>query len=347
MTTEDDLPWLRGPREQLLSLIDAHRLPHALMLNGVCGVGKSRLARDLARRLLCERAGGRDAACGECRGCRLVASGTHPDQRVLTPDEKKRKPVIPVADVRDIVTFLSLSSQYGGNRVAIIDPADALNISAANALLKTLEEPSEGCFLVLVTARPSRLPATVRSRCRRHTVPLPDREAALAWLRPRLSAPEAALEAGGGAPLEALALDADGGVEALSEMLGTLVALRDGRQGVTDAAEHWSAAGAEAATQCLWRAVAALLRSALAGESAPSGIADQRAFASLAETLDCRWAVCYQDSVRDTLAALGQPLNEPLALEALFADWVSGPDTGRGRAAVMGQGAGTQGPRAG
>lgn len=324
MVPEQLPPWLVPDWQRLLARFASGRLPHALLLEGREGIGKERLTARLAQRLLCTDAAPGQEPCGRCRGCRLLAGGAHPDARWLRPDPEKRRPVIPVDAVRDLTAFLALSSQYGGHRVAVIAPADAMNVNAANSLLKTLEEPSDGCFLLLATARPAQLPATVRSRCQRVTLPVPERTEAVDWLRERVAAdagaPETLLELADGAPFAALALAEAGAADRLARMVSTLAAVRDGRMGVDAAGADWAEEGAAVAAGTLQRVLVALLRTG-AGANPPSGIGDGAAFRRLARELDSKPVFVFLDEVVAALRALQQPLNEPLTLEALFARW--------------------------
>ena len=203
------------------------RLPPVLLLTGPQGIGKSAFARSLAQALFCSALPSSRVPCGECSSCRLFASANHPDYRVLEPagageDEEgggveegagRAKPVasarwIKVDAVRALADFLALTSHLGGGKLVVIDPADRLHPSAANALLKTLEEPTNTRF-ILASAQPARLPATVRSRCVRIALPLPDPASACAWLQAQgVAEPEMALAQAGGAPLRALELGA-------------------------------------------------------------------------------------------------------------------------------------------
>jgi DNA polymerase-3 subunit delta' len=212
-------PWLAPARQQVAAEIAAARLPHALLLQGQAGLGKAALADFIARLALCDRPGA--APCGACPSCHLHEAGNHPDlRRVGLVDDKKQ---IAVDDVRELIAALTLRSFRGGRKVAIIDPADAMNMSGANALLKTLEEPSEGALLILTVSRPERLPATIASRCQRLIVRRPEPQAALAWL--------AAIDPGtgwggllalaAGAPVAALSL-ARAGAGELERELGEL-----------------------------------------------------------------------------------------------------------------------------
>jgi DNA polymerase-3 subunit delta' len=174
------LPW---HAEAWAAIANAHRngrLGHALLIAGPAGVGKRRFAEVLAAGLLCQTARSGPAACGYCRSCLLTAAGTHTDSFVVAPEEDKRD--IAIDAIRAMTERLSLSAQHGGARVARVDPADALNEFSVNALLKTIEEPTPNSYLLLATSRPQTLPATLRSRCQRVRIAVPEHEVALAWL---------------------------------------------------------------------------------------------------------------------------------------------------------------------
>ncbi|NWF39733.1 AAA family ATPase [Mariprofundus sp. NF] len=144
-----------------------NHMHHAWLLHGVRGIGKFALAEKLAAMLMCET----HSACGVCHGCQMLNAGSHPDLISVGLEEKKRD--ISIAQVREMLGFLSLSGAESENRVVILDDADRLNHQAANALLKGLEEPSPGSVLLMVCADAMKLPATVRSRClMQHCSPL-------------------------------------------------------------------------------------------------------------------------------------------------------------------------------
>ena len=149
--------------QRLLAAHASGRLAHALLLAGPRGAGKGHFAAGLASFLLCESSGGARRPCGECRSCAQIAAGTHPNLMRLQPAEDKRD--IAIDDVRDLLDRLHLSSHYGQAKIAIIEPADALNASGVNALLKTVEEPPPATHLLFVSERWRALPATLRSRC--------------------------------------------------------------------------------------------------------------------------------------------------------------------------------------
>ncbi len=209
------LPWQRDAAAQALARRD--RWPHALLITGRRGLGKRILALDFARALLCEAPKPDGTACGSCEGCSYVVHGTHPDLRLIEPytfdddGNATRVDTIAVDRIRELIDFTHLSMHRRRAKVAVIVPAEAMNAAAANALLKTLEEPPEQTFLLLVSHQPERLPPTIVSRCGRLAVPEPGSDAGAAWLRTQgVERAELLLAQAGGAPLLALELaDAD------------------------------------------------------------------------------------------------------------------------------------------
>ncbi len=213
-------PWNAPILESLKRRIDT--LPHALLIHGAQGVGKLALAERAAQLLLCEATDPSRKPCGACDGCRWYLGGNHPDFRRVEPEAlapqveadaeeaapaRKGKPSqeIKVEQVRELAAFLNIVSHRGRRRVALVHPAEEMTTSAANALLRGLEEPPAGAMFVLVSHRPMRLLPTIRSRCVAVPVPLPPREAALEWLSAQgIENAERWLAYAGGAPLRAL-----------------------------------------------------------------------------------------------------------------------------------------------
>ena len=221
-----DLSFQQEAWNRLVGL--AGRAPHALLLHGPEGVGKLQLAERFAQLLLCESAGPRTAPCGKCDGCRWFVAGHHPDMRFIEPEilarraasddgegpeKSKAKPSaeIKIDQVRGLSDFVNLVSHRGGKRIVIVHPAEAMNTPAANALLKSLEEPPASAMFLLVSHRPARLLPTVRSRCVPIAIPLPATAEARAWLEKQgVKDAGRRLAFAGGAPLRALQ-DANGG----------------------------------------------------------------------------------------------------------------------------------------
>lgn len=164
-------PWQHQQWGQLLSQFRQQRLPHALLLSGAAGLGKLAFAEQLAWFLLCKTAADRGrteqltTACGQCAGCRLLLANNHPDLLMVMPEEAGKN--IKIDQIRELTFKLQQTAQRAGYQVVIIAPVEALNKAAANALLKTLEEPAGQALLLLVSHSPGVLPATIISRCQK------------------------------------------------------------------------------------------------------------------------------------------------------------------------------------
>jgi DNA polymerase-3 subunit delta' len=209
-------PWLESAWQRLLAT--RARPAQALLLAGPRGVGKSELAQAWAQALLCEAPQPDGAACGSCPACHWFETGAHPDFRLVTLQEKTSKEgeirmatAIEVDQARETVDFVQLSTYRAGFRVVRVDPADSLNLAAANALLKVLEEPPLNTVFVLVSDQPRRLLPTIRSRCTRLDIGLPPVEQAAQWLAGQgVDDAVNLLSLSGGTPLDAQRW-ADGG----------------------------------------------------------------------------------------------------------------------------------------
>jgi DNA polymerase-3 subunit delta' len=218
------LPWLTDTEAELQRRLDQGRLAHALLIHGQPGLGKSRLARTLVKMMLPNHA--------------LIEAGTHPDYFEVTVDEEAHSAIL-IDQIRALSESLTMSAAMGGARVGVILDAHRMNRNAYNALLKTLEEPPNNAWLVLVTDQPARLPATIRSRCQRVQIHAPDATLGLEWLRGAVAAqqsPEAvqlALALSSNAPLAALDLLENEGLVFGQAIRTDLVALSQG--GVVDA----------------------------------------------------------------------------------------------------------------
>lgn len=226
--------WLR-----LRDDIKNSRIAHALLLSGAKGIGKNLFATALCHSMLCQRAT-EAGACGDCKDCQLLAVGNHPDFRFVSLEEKAQ--AIKIDQIRELVTALAKTPQISKRHCVIIDPADCLNINASNALLKLLEEPQGDTVIILVSAYPQRLPATIRSRCQQSAFSSPPRTEALNWLKDTvLDDTESYLDLAKGAPLLARQLYEDNGLEANQELRDLLDKVLLGQANLVDAAAKLAA----------------------------------------------------------------------------------------------------------
>jgi len=223
-------PWQKEIWQRLM--LSKATLPGALLLQGREGIGKFHFAHTLAQALLCDSPLDSGEPCEHCGACHWFMIGGHPDFRLLEPEaqntqadstgeaaeqepikkvtDKKASQFITVAQIRELADFVNLTTHRNGMRIILVHPAEAMNVHAANALLKTLEEPPPGTLFILVSHQPQRLLPTVRSRCQKINAPLPGRAEALLWLRGQeVAEAEACLAQSGYAPLAAMRLSAD------------------------------------------------------------------------------------------------------------------------------------------
>lgn len=218
------------------------QLPHALLISGQRGIGKIDLARAFAESLLCESPAADGQACGVCAACGWLRQGNHPDFRLLQPDalaeaegetvaageadsgsKKKASQQITIAQVRALDDFLHVGTHRHGARVVLVYPAEAMNRSTANSLLKSLEEPIAGTLFILVSSEPARLLPTIRSRCQALPVAQPSPSRGETWLH-AAGVGDAAhwLALAGGSPLLAVELAGSGDGGLLDALIGEL-----------------------------------------------------------------------------------------------------------------------------
>lgn len=170
--------WQQASFEQCVTLHQSQRLAHALLVQGEKGIGKRRWVDALAQTVLCQDA--KDYACGHCKACQLFSAGSHPDFVTIELLEKSAQ--IKIDQIREAGEFLSKTSQMQGMKVIVIEPAETMNINAANALLKNLEEPADKTLIILLSHQPQRLLPTIRSRCQTIALSKPSENDAEQWL---------------------------------------------------------------------------------------------------------------------------------------------------------------------
>ncbi len=214
------LPWQHDNWQRALRFLSDGRLAHAVLLSGPASVGKLEFCLSFIQRLNCTSPTRDDYSCGGCKDCLLFLARTHPDIRILNVDEdagldkklSNKTEQIKVDDIREINQFMTLSRQQGGYKVVCLNYAETMNNNAANALLKTLEEPPQNSIIFLITHRADALLPTIKSRCQTWKFNLPSDEQSLSWLNQQKTQENwpTLLKVAGNRPLLALELDASG-----------------------------------------------------------------------------------------------------------------------------------------
>lgn len=318
----NEYPWLEPYRERLTAVHWQKRFPHALLLTGQTGMGKAVFADELACFLLCERPKDGMSPCRECTSCTLFEAGSNPDYFRLTPEEDSR--VIKIDQVRHLSEHLSLTSHGNGYKVAVLTPADGLNVNAANGLLKTLEEPSDNTVLVLVSAHPARLPATIRSRCQEVRILAADRESTTRWLATRYDgpSPEVYLALANGAPLQALQLAQEQALEERQRRFHALVGIHAGQESPLTVAQGWAADEDLKGLRWMREWLMDMLRIRLSGQTQGiHGIDLQDGLSALARKLDSRVLFGLLDGINRMLKLADSTLNRQMMMEDILLAW--------------------------
>ncbi|HET8942911.1 MAG TPA: DNA polymerase III subunit delta' [Rudaea sp.] len=314
--------WHRDAWSRIVTRRARGTMPHALLLCGPPGLGKREFALALTHALLCEQPSQDGEACSTCRACRLIAAGSHPDKIFITlelRDDGKPRTEIVVDQIRALGARTAMTAQFGGFQIARIDPADSMNQSAGNALLKTLEEPTPATVIILIADQPSRLPATIRSRCQRIDFHLPSTGQALDWLQTQgieAKPARAALQASSGNPGLALEWLRCGGLALREEVIKDLRALRAGRAAAVDVANRWSKSQPESR---LWF-VAALAQAQAHAQTR----GDDGPLALTAPTDLTKLSVWFEQANRARVHLRG-PLRPELVLLDALANWGATP----------------------
>lgn len=297
-------------------------LPHALLLQGRPGLGKHDFAVQLAQALLCERPRN-TVACGECHACHLFRAGTHPDLSGIGLTDDARN--ITVDQIRALGDFLSLRPHTAMRKVVIVSPAEAMNLNAANSLLKLLEEPPLGSMLLLVTSHPARLPATIRSRCARLLFRQPTTTVGLSWLQTR---PDTRgnlawlLDFSGGSPLLAASLGHQDFLQVRVQLLQDLTALAQSREHPVACAARWKGMGTARVLGWLYGFAADLIKLVL---NAPESTLMNKEAASFDVINKNKYKISelydFIDAILEKYRKLNSPLDELLILEEVLIRW--------------------------
>jgi DNA polymerase-3 subunit delta' len=304
------IDWLESLAKNWLDRVGQGRVPHAVLLAGPVGVGKRDAARWIARAAL-----GMDRPDVPEYGKALPE---HADLRWIRPPEDKE--AIGIEQIRELVDDLGLTSYEGGGKVAVIEPANAMTVNAANSLLKTLEEPPGDALLLLVVDRVGKLPATIFSRCQRIDIAPPAEEISLAWLdrlQPGASWIEA-LRVAGGAPLAAIrALEE---LETSASLGRDMNALGRGEGSAVEVANRWAKLEPRFVLDWLSQQVKMAIISRSAGRENAAGLAIEE---SVLQRMDTRNLFCYLDIINGLRGQPGGSFNVQLTFETLLIDWAS------------------------
>ncbi|MEM7083514.1 MAG: DNA polymerase III subunit delta' C-terminal domain-containing protein [Pseudomonadota bacterium] len=314
--------WLHSPWQQIQDNAARGRLGHALMLTGPEGVGKHLLAQAIRELALC----GEHAvpACGICRSCVVARAGNHADDHeVLRPADKK---TISVEQIRELIGKLDLSPSYGNRKIGLIAPAETMTTAAANALLKTLEEPPGDALLILVSHSTRALPATVLSRCQRIECAAPSYPEGRAWLTDALGSAEGdvCLSLAGGAPFQAEKYYNQGVESIYSSVIEDVSRLRLGRADVISVASGWTDEHLDVRLRTLYSMIRQLALEALDLEGELAHKTDLQSLRQGRGEIKLSALLGYQDAVLRARARLDSPLNQQLMIEALLAPWAEG-----------------------
>ena len=324
------LPWQAALWTQLAG---RKQHAHAYLLHGPQGIGKRILAERLMALLLCQQPVG-EQACGQCKACQLLAAGTHPDHYVLEPEEADKP--IKIDQVRDLVGFVVQTAQLGGRKVVLLEPAEAMNLNAANALLKSLEEPAGDTVLMLVSHQPSRLLPTVKSRCVQQACPQPNHKQSLAWLQQALPELEvdtldALLALAAGSPLAAQRLHARDVLTQRALVVEGVKKLIKRQQSPSQLADAWNAVPLSLLFDwfCDW--THRMLRFQMTADPHGLGLTDMaKVIEYLAGKVSQPRLLALQDWLLEQRhKVLGKAnLNRALLLEALLVQWAELPTHG-------------------
>ena len=256
-------PWQTYEWQRFMEMQQQDRMPHAILLCGPEGIGLNQFAQTVAMQMLClSKNEETNSACGICQSCQLYIAGSHPDLNIIEPEEAGKQ--LKIAQVRELIEYVTLKSFSGKLKIAIIEPADAMNRATANALLKTLEEPPSQSMLFLLSHRPSKLPITIRSRCQRIDFKPSYDQTAAEWLDQEFAdanfSADLLLRLAGGGPLKAKVLLEDEQLAFRHTLIKDLRRIAKKNCDPVQIAAHWHTLGLENTLNWLMKIILDLIR---------------------------------------------------------------------------------------
>jgi len=314
--------WMGAEMASLASAYKSDHLSHGLLIHEAPGAGGDWLAKWIASLVPCRNVA--EAPCGHCPGCHRVATAQHPDLLVLQPVEESKQ--IRIEQIRELSEELSLTAHQGTYKVAVITPADTLNRFAANALLKTLEEPPARTLLMLVVTQPSRLPATILSRCQKVRIRAPARKEAVSWLQASRGPAnwDGVLDTLGEAPMLAAETDPKVVLDTALEVRRALEEATSGEGDPVATAERWSRTDLALRLRCIENWLTEQIRAHCGGVGFFTKVGAAAHPARAPAVLNMGYLFELMDGVRELKSALEAPINKGLALEAILRRFAPG-----------------------
>lgn len=303
--------------------VENDSVPHAFLLSAEEGYGAEALAVAMGQYLLCLSPTD-NLVCGRCKACLLLDAGTHPDLLSVVPEEKGKQ--IKVDQVRQITDFVAKTAQQGGRKIIVLYPAEAMNVNAANALLKNLEEPAGSTVFILVTTQLSRLLPTIRSRCAMTALPVPEKTLARQWLNEAGIETDAQAEAllaeFGGAPLLVKEWFDSGALQEREQIVEGLHDMMAGSLEPMMFAKKWANSAPLFVLGVMLSAVDAAIRSNMAAEG---GVGTYVALIDVLKRKDARHLFMFREKLCTKKAQLLGPsnLNAAMVVEELTLDWIA------------------------
>jgi DNA polymerase-3 subunit delta' len=324
--------WHKNAWQSLWEAKQNHRLPHALLIVGKIGIGKEHLAKRLASTILCSHPEANGSTCGVCHSCHLIRAGSHPDLKYIAAESPGN--IIKIEQIREVVQFVNETSMQNGFKIVIINNAHHMNRYAANALLKTLEEPPTHTLFILITIERKRLPATITSRCQKLILDKPDDSVALDWLQSQLSDPhlfskdtqQIALHLAGGAPLKALSILTNDIMAYRQTVYEGLAALHLSQADPLQLAAQWHERDMETLFHLLFYWIHDILKLKLTQNTSVIVNVDYKdVLTKMTQKLQVNFILSYLDEVQNRYAKIVNSLNlnRQLLVEELLIRWVS------------------------
>ena len=317
-------PWQTSNWQNLTSSLHNNRLAHGLLFYGSFGIGKNEFALEFAHWLICEQPLA-DKACGQCKSCKLIEADSNPDLLLLSPEEEGK--AIKVDQIRALIEKITLTSHGQSKRVIIISPADALNANASNSLLKTLEEPPANTILILITDKPSKLMATIRSRTQMIRFDLPHSEQSMQWLNTQnIENAELLLQLSAGSPLTAKAMAEDEALKIREKLFNNWQELANGNADALESAAMWVKDGFKVVENMPLNWVSSwlidIIRSLQGGRIESMANADYaKTLQNLAGQVDLKSVYSLVDRLNDTIRLADTSANQLMLVEGLLLHW--------------------------